>query len=339
MEKEAVHIVYSFTEAFSHVAAASILSLLEKNADKFDLFIYVLWEGNKEKVESRFYDLAAKYQAKILFVDMSDIAEIILETGAKKYGRDVQNPASNIVYYRFWAAELVPEDVERIIYIGADTLVTGDLKPMINFNLNGKTIAMVADCMRKEYKKVIGIPENSNYYNDDVAIIDVKQWKDRKCTQRVLDYLKKNGCTFPMFCQDLYNVVLGDEITKMPPNFAWLSPYWLYDIKGIYKVYGLNEETFYTPEVFNQSKESIIIHHFCGNSFIRPWFKNSVHPMAMVYKNYYEQTDWNKEGMAEYKQLFIYKVQYVLYRYFPRGINALAGMFMQRIFMRILYHV
>ncbi|WP_027216027.1 glycosyltransferase family 8 protein [Butyrivibrio fibrisolvens] len=333
------NVVYSFNEAYVHIASTSIVSLLDNNKD-LQVVIHVLGENITEDSIDNMKKMISSYDAQILFYDTSNISEQIDATKAEKFQRDVGFSASNIIWYRFFAPIVVSEEIDRILYIGSDTLCTGSLKPMLEYDLSGFPIGMVVDLTNSRYKKVIGLDCDDIYYNDDVAIIDIKAWKESECTEKALNYLTKHGTkSLPLFSQDLYNVVLKDNIKKMPPQFAWLTPYWLFNLKGIYRVFELDKNLFYDEDTFNNGKENIIIHHFCGNSLVRPWYSNSKNPMKSEYDKYYIETNFKGEESKYWDVPFHYKIQIFTYKYMPMFINVFVNKLMYRYYMKNHYGV
>ncbi len=337
--KKKYFVVYSFSESYAHIGATSILSLLIHNDDKLIYDIYILGDGLTDKTVENLRLLVSEYGEKcnIIFPNMNDVdKEIINIPNLKMFERDRDFKPSHILYYRLFVSKILPDDADKYIFLGADTFIVRSLKPL--FELYVPVIGMVASGTRNEYKKYLGLSSNDVYYNDDIAIVNVKQWKSNHCTELLLNYLKENGDErLPLQTNDLQNIVLKNLISKISPVFNWQSQFYLYKASDFCKVYGLNNNTFYSPDDFDSSR--IVICHFCGNTLIRPWYANSRHPMAKVYQEYYLKTDWNNEGMKNYKQKIGYKIQYLLYKYTPRFFNVFLSAIMQRLFIKNQYHV
>src|SRR5437763_16981533 len=74
-----------------------------------------------------------------------------------------QGLASSATYVRLLIDQLLPADLERVIYLDVDLIVRSDLSELWHFDLNGKTIAAVRDAVPYSWHSVIGLPAGAPY--------------------------------------------------------------------------------------------------------------------------------------------------------------------------------
>ena len=201
--------------------------------------------------------------------------------------------------------------------------------------MNKNNIALAYDCFRTEYKKYIQYPSDYPYYNSGVILIDIENWEKNHCTQQIIAHLQEKKRYYPLVDQDILNIVLKDNIQILPLRYNVLSQCFLYHYNGLKYVYGL--KTYYKKNEFICAKSHPVIYHFCGQTFGRPWFSNSKHPAKALYDSYYYESEWKDEKQALYDWRIEYKIQYILYRCFPKWLSAFMGMIMQRLFIFITY--
>lgn len=80
-------------------------------------------------------------------------------------------------------------------------------------------------------------------------------------------------------------------------------------------------------------KNILSILPICGQTFGRPWFNNSKYSLKVIYDSYYFEREWKDEKQDTYDWNIEYKIQYILYRWFPKWLSSFLGMLMQRLFI------
>lgn len=329
-------IVYASDDHYASLAGVSMISLFRNNRDFKLLNVYILADQISKKNIARLKAIGEKYHRNVYILDVDRQMQHLMENGVEGYANAVGGKGLT-AFSRLFISELLP-DVERVVYLDCDTLVRGSLKELFTMDLHGKPIAMAFDCLHNLYKKYINVSLDMCYYNSGVMVIDVQQWKDKNCLDRILDHLQHVRNNYPLVDQDFINVVLGQDITLMDMKYNYLSQYCLYDYESIKDVYGLKPPYFWKNSQWVRPDQAVVL-HFCGQTFGRPWFKNSKHPYKKVYDRYYNISPWKNVKQQECRIPPQYKVQYILWRYMPKKLQAAAGVLMQKIFMKLTYKV
>jgi lipopolysaccharide biosynthesis glycosyltransferase len=123
--------------------------------------------------------------------------------------------SSVMTYARLALPELV--DTSRVIYIDADLIVQRDLTSFMTLDLEGKTVAAARNPALKTLgEEQLPIEEFdldpvASYLQAGFLVIDLDQWRERKISQRVLEYLRTHPDHSIYWDQSALNVVLyGD---------------------------------------------------------------------------------------------------------------------------------
>lgn len=233
--------------------------------------------------------------------------------------------------------DFMPQE-KRVIYLDCDTLVLGDIDEFLRIDMKDKPLGMAQDCIQNRYKKFISLDEKKKYFNSGVLLIDIPKWKACQCMEKMLWHLEHVRKQYPLPDQDLINVALHDDIYCLPMKFNYLSQYYLYSYHELKQVYRLDDICFYRKDEYCVAAEAAIL-HFCGQTFIRPWYDNSKHPAKSSYDYYYKLSPWGEERQELYKWRYEYRIQYLLWKYTPSWISALCGRWMQSLFIRMQYRV
>lgn len=330
-----MNVVYASDDCYASLAGVSMLSLFENNKDCVELCVYVLSDRISNCNLSKLREIGRTYQRKVDIIDISEALNIFAQKGAGKYANE--SGGGYAAYAKLLIPDLIPGE-QRIIYLDCDTLVLGSIADLTQVSLNEKPLGMAQDCIQNRYKKFISLHQEKRYFNSGVIVFDTFKWKENRCMERMLWHLEHIRNDYPLPDQDLINVVLQDDIYCLSMKYNFLSQYFLYSWRGLMKVYDLQDMYFYKDNEYVEAKSASVL-HFCGQTFIRPWYCNSRHPAKKKYDHYYNLSPWKDDAQDECMWAFPYKIQYLLYRYAPDFVSVLAGCFMQSLFMRLTYKV
>ena len=106
--------------------------------------------------------------------------------------------------------DIIPGLPDRILYLDADTIVTGDLKELYEYDLKDKTVGAVRDYLGRFF---IGI----NYVNSGVMLINMKQAREEHLFFRAREQVNKILMGFPD--QTALNHCLTGEKRYLPRRF------------------------------------------------------------------------------------------------------------------------
>lgn len=327
---KSLNVMYASSNLYSSITGVSILSMLEKNPQIDKICFYILSYGITEENKERLKKTVKNYNKDIVFIDMEPYVKLVENMGVMSY------KSSTMVYMKFFVSHYIPESIERIIHIDSDTYFTGKIDEWLTLDMKGKPCAMNQDCIHKLYKRYIEMREDIPYYNSGLVIFDMAEWKRQSCEQKILEHIKNVRAGYPLVDQDLFNMVLHSDIYEISIKNNLLPPFLLYQYKYYNKIYGIDSSMLSEKE-FKEGIENTVMHQFSGNSFGRPWFPGSKHPLAKEYMECWKRSEWKDVVWENRKIPFAYRVQCFLHYHTPKSMNAWCGYWMQQIFMKINY--
>ena len=112
-----LRILYQFNEKYAPYAGTAITSVFENNKDTMEIIVYILGENLSKQSCEKFQKLGKQYGRKIVFKETSALIQQMKEWGLPSYRGSY---AANI---RLFLPMFLEEDVERILYMDADTVV------------------------------------------------------------------------------------------------------------------------------------------------------------------------------------------------------------------------
>ena len=292
-----MNVFYTVNDAFVPQLGAALCSVCENNRDMDSIVFHVGELGVTEEHREQLRTLAAGYGREISFISVEGLRE--------RLGFEFDTLGwSEIVVARLLLDTLLPEDVDRVLYLDGDTIVTGSLRELWETDMEGRAIAASAEpTVNRKRRAALGL-ENLLYYNSGVLLIDLKRWREERTGRRILDFYREKGGKLFAPDQDAINGALPGKILTLPPKYNFYNIFWYYPYRTLAKIQRPAE---YIPEdVFRDSLEDVRIIHYLGED--RPWRKGNTHRYAGEYEKYLAMTPWKdtpkEEGWETYFKLY-----------------------------------
>lgn len=120
------------------------------------------------------------------------------------------------MYYRILAARLLPETVERVLYLDPDLIVTDNLEEFYHMPMDGYFFAGIRDRLQDKedspYWKELGFTGKNRYINSGVLLCNLTLLRKEQKVQDVFDMLKERGERLKFPDQDVINVLYEGKI-------------------------------------------------------------------------------------------------------------------------------
>ena len=249
-----MNILYTINDNFVPQAAAGICSICENNKDIKEINFYIMGlevaDDNKKKLQF----LVKKYEKKeltirnIIFIDLYQLEDYFdFEFDTTGW--------NSIVLARLLIGKLLPQDVNRIIYLDGDTIVRG----LWYKNLHGKMLGMCAEpTVNQARKKSMGL-NDYYYHNAGVLLVDLKRWREKSAERIILDYYKLNNGKLFANDQDAINASLKDEIAELLPKYNFSNIYTTYPYWFLKRL--VRPRKYMSKSLYMESLNNPIIHH------------------------------------------------------------------------------
>ena len=182
------------------------------------------------------------------------------------------------IWYRTLLPDYLPNNVDRVLYLDADTLVLGELESLFRMDLTGLAVAGGPDILNYSESTFIrlGCSNSGRYICSGVMLINLKYWRDNNVSDKIIKFALDNS---DMICypdQDAINFVCAGIIAFLPLKYAVMDCF-----LTKYKSAGW----FSISELKDCLKEPRIV-HFAGNA---PWKIEYAHRLF--------HDDWQKYNM------------------------------------------
>jgi len=181
-------------------------------------------------------------------------------------------------WYRLVMPQLMP-DVERILYLDADTLTTDSLETFIRTDLQGAPFGAVQN-LRAPYVsstdglvgwKHISADPGLPYFNSGVLLIDAAQWRTNDFTPAVARQAQEffELSLRPGSDQDALNAVFAGQWLQLPYRFN--------QHPVVFQGHGHHHQLMAANELVELRNRPAIV-HFIGRA--KPWKEPCSHPFT-----------------------------------------------------------
>jgi lipopolysaccharide biosynthesis glycosyltransferase len=183
-------------------------------------------------------------------------------------------------YYKMCIAEVLPEAIDRVVWLDCDMLVLDDITSLSQ-TPSLHTIAVqdsIVPTIGSRYGVAaaheLGLDETLPYFNAGMMVIDTESWRNDRIFNRALDYLRRFGKRVYFWDQEALNAVLAGKWKAASREWNW-SPL-----------------TRYTdPNGRSDGEEAIpSIIHFSGS--VKPWTICNRATFTELWLSYLDETPW-----------------------------------------------
>ena len=286
---ERINILCATDNNYAPYCGIMLASLFESNRDCwFNVFVFIdgcLSDDNQKKYKK----LEQKYACT---VNIMTIDDRLLENCPVNNQKNVDNHSwvSKPTYYRLLAADLLPEEVKKVLYLDCDIAVVGDIKPMWNVDLTGKAIAGVADCDEEKNRNRLGIHAHSTYINAGVALYNLEYWRENHVSELFFEYIRENETKLLLMDQDVVNGVLYDKMVIVPERYNFQVAFFT---KGYWKIY---LEAF-RKTLLLENRAAAIVHYVGG---VKPWdYRYYGSPYYAVWDKFRKKSLWKRNHVTK----------------------------------------
>lgn len=177
-------------------------------------------------------------------------------------------------YYRILLPSILPDDIETVLYLDSDMLVTGNICSLWEINLNNKAAAVVPDihyANPSEYSR-LGISDSTQgYFNAGFMLINLKYWRENNIQNKTLSYIFNYPDRCKKHDQDALNYTLHN-------NLLYISH--KYNYQRIFFCNYFNIPDCLKNDVIQSAYEPVII-HYCDLE--KPWHYECFHPLKDIW--------------------------------------------------------
>lgn len=306
-----LNVVFASNDGYSNILLVSLTSLLENNVDDFNCInIYILDDGISENNKNKIVLLSEKYSCNINFIKIKNLNSKDLKLSSFENNF---TGVSFTTYARLFISSILPDDLDKILYLDCDSLVLGSYKSLWNVDITDYYCAAVLDTLTGSDGLVeIGHDEDDLYVNAGFLLVNLDKWRKDNIEEKFIKFLADNQGKIFHHDQGVINGVLKNKIKILPPKYNLQFFFQYYDYESCKRLLGIKKE-YYSKKIVDESRENPIFVHFCGGEYNRPWH-NKYHRYHEEYRKYVKMA--NCDDVIQYIDInWRKKLVYLGYKY------------------------
>lgn len=253
-----MEVLFCFDQRYEQHFGVAITSLIITNSHDLKT-VYVIVDRLTDQLKVKLDWLTQAYDIAIQTYEVSPDQL----SGVKLTGH-----ISAAAYFRILAAQILPDDCQKVLYLDSDLVVTGAIASLYNLDISAYPLA--ASGQRVVTTKA-RLKLNGNYYfNSGVILINLEAWRRDNIGDQALQFIREFPQMVKFHDQDALNKIVDG-------NFLNLDQRW----NSLVDLYAGTSQA---------NPDSRVI-HFVGS--LKPWQIWCLHPERELYWSYLRQSPWS----------------------------------------------
>lgn len=233
--------------------------------------IFHVWLLNSEIPYEDLLSLSEYCSAQSMTLTPIQVERAIFESApvSKQYPQEM--------YYRLMAPLLLPDSLERILYLDPDILAINPIRPLWEEPLGKYSFAAASHSSIFEAIKNVNkvrLGQEHDYFNTGVLLMDLKKSRELVKAEDIYNCVNEQSELLLLPDQDVFNFLYGADTLQINDAI------WNYDARYFTAYFMKSERQYDMDWVMGNT----VFIHFCGKQ--KPWQKKSIGRFSALYKHY-----------------------------------------------------
>ena len=182
-------------------------SICVNNKDSFVSFHIVCDESITEKDKEDLKSVVNKFADKQIFFYIVDGIKFIDLPALDNA------PVTKAAYYRLELGSLLPDSIDKVLYLDGDIIVRKSLDDLWNTDISKYALAAVPDQSEAifEEENNLKVEHWHVYFNAGVMLVNLKYWKERNLRKDYYNFIQNYPDRIRLWDQDVLNYVLNEK--------------------------------------------------------------------------------------------------------------------------------
>lgn len=134
------------------------------------------------------------------------------------------------VYYRLLCAEILPQNIDKILSLDLDMIITKSIDSLYNIDISAYPLAACKDI----YGYIFGeaqrnldrfrLPQPLTYFNAGTMLLNLKYLRENECSKKLTEFANENSKNLKYLEQDVLNCFFVDKYLEIPWYLYNLTP-------------------------------------------------------------------------------------------------------------------
>lgn len=178
------------------------------------------------------------------------------------------------MYFRIFAAQYLPEGIDRVLYLDPDIIINGSLRELYETPMDTELFAAashIRSILHKFNEIRLDMEEDGTYINSGVMLMNLKRLRQEQNVSDVFTYIEQHKNKLMLPDQDVISGMYGSRIIPVDP----------------YR-YNMTERLFTFPPTsqawlnLEWVRQNTVCIHYCGRN--KPWKNSYTGKLDIFYK-------------------------------------------------------
>lgn len=185
------------------------------------------------------------------------------------------------MYYRLLAPVILPDSLDKVLYLDPDILVINPVRPLWEIDLKDCVFAAashtgVFDVMNEVNRVRLG--KEHDYFNSGVMLMDLEKARELIRPEEIFNCVRDHAAELLLPDQDVFNYLYGSYTLQIDDEI------WNYDAR-YFSAYRIRSNGTCNMDWVMQNT---VFLHFCGKQ--KPWKASHSSRFSSLYKHYQNLT-------------------------------------------------
>lgn len=269
-----IDVVINTDNKYIQHTMAMLCSLYENNKEH-QITLHVLQNSLSEDSRKYITDLTEKYNNKSVFYTVDDNRLIGVQFRKNR-------PLSLAAYYRLLLADILPKDLNQVLYLDCDMIVMGDISELFKLELDDYALAATLDKFpySNQHRLQLHMEADERTFCSGMMLVNLKYWRENKVTEELIEYAKRKRDVVYLHDQDVLNYFFKKKWFLLPPKWNRIPT-----STRAYRYYGYR---YFDYEEYTLRPK--IIHY--ASVDIKPWYSAPM-PHKRKYVKFLEKSGFD----------------------------------------------
>ena len=209
-----ITICFATNDRYAPHAAALIVSIMVNKLPEDEFIFYCFSDNLSEDVRRLYREMEQQWKFSLHFIEIS--ASLFQHLPAFN--------GSWTAYFRLKMASLLPESLEKILYLDCDMIVMSSLSELFATDITGKYAAVVAESVSMPHLASCNL--QYPYFNSGMMLFNLKQYRADQMEKRAIEFASKHPDMLHFADQDIFNVLFCGNVVFVPMKWNCIQHHW-----------------------------------------------------------------------------------------------------------------
>lgn len=252
-----------------------LVSIFENTREKVDIWYF--YDKLSDNSIKKLNDIVEKWGGTLHLVEVKD--EVFDKVPLNAH-------FTKETYFRLLVADLLPKNIERVLYLDPDIVINKDIQDFYYQPFNEYALVACLDsCITNDNETIkrLKLPKHSSYFNAGVLLINLDYYRKNINVDEMFKYIENNADSLKYCDQDVLNVFFAEKVKFCEPKYNLL----LCNISASSK----------------KIEEAVVL-HYAGSQ--KPWKAGYKHGALEIY-NHYAENAGMKEWLVKNRRKSVFK--------------------------------